>query len=97
MTFAQLYRIITLRKMNNDTGSYVASLFCEGTDRIIQKVGEESVEVVIAAKNDNRTRQIEELSDLFFHILILMVSLGITLPDVFQELSKRNSKRSKNA
>lgn len=97
MTFTQLYRIITLRKKSGDASSYVASLFREGKDRIIQKVGEESVEVVIAAKNSDRTRQIEEVCDLFFHILVLMVSLGITLPEVFQELSKRNSKRLKSA
>ena len=97
MTFPKLYRITTLRKKSGDASSYVARLFREGNDRIIQKVGEESVEVVIAAKNSDRTRQIEEVCDLLFHILVLMVSLGITLPEILQELSNRHTMRLKSA
>ena len=90
MTLEELYKIIEDRKKNMPIGSYVASLFGDGEDCIIQKIGEEATEVVIAAKNKNRSRQIEELTDLFFHTLILMAQLNISPVDISNELSRRN-------
>jgi phosphoribosyl-ATP pyrophosphohydrolase len=75
-------------------GSYVASLFRDGKDRMIQKVGEEGTEVVIAAKNTDKRRQVEEITDLVFHTFILMVQLGITIQDIEKELDKRSKERS---
>lgn len=69
--------------------SYTASLFQKGKDQIIQKVGEEAVEVVVAAKNESKKEIISEMADLWFHCLVLMASLGITTTDIFQELEKR--------
>jgi phosphoribosyl-ATP pyrophosphohydrolase/phosphoribosyl-ATP pyrophosphohydrolase/phosphoribosyl-AMP cyclohydrolase len=70
--------------------SYVASLFRLGEDRIVQKVGEEAIEVVISAKNKNKKRITSEVADLLFHLLILLVSSGITISDIEKELENRN-------
>lgn len=91
MTLEQLYKIIEDRKKKMPEGSYVASLFREGKDRIIQKVGEESIEVVIAAKNETRKRLISEVADLLFHILVLLSEYNLTLKDIEGELAKRRS------
>ncbi|MBU3979070.1 phosphoribosyl-ATP diphosphatase [Patescibacteria group bacterium] len=92
MTLDKLYKIILDRKMNLPKGSYTASLFKEGKDRIIQKVGEESTEVVIAAKNENKTQIIYEVADLWFHILILLAEMKITPREILDELEKRRIK-----
>lgn len=86
----ELYNIINDRKENMPEGSYIASLFKEGKDRIIQKVGEEAVEVVIAAKNSDRKRIIEESTDLIFHLLILLVNEDITIKNLYEEFEKRS-------
>ena len=91
MTLEELYNTILSRKQKMPEGSYVTSLFHDGDDRIIQKVGEEATEVVIAAKNTSRQRIISEIADLLFHTLILLVSKGITLSDILDELEKRKS------
>ena len=95
MTLEELYKIIEDRKKNMPSGSYVASLFRNGKDRIIQKVGEEATEIIIAAKNESKSRQIEEFTDLFFHALILMVALNISPADIANELSRRNKLKKK--
>lgn len=89
MTLEELYKIIEDRKEKLPENSYVASLFRKGKDRIIQKVGEESVEVVIAAKNETRKRLISEVADLIFHILVLLSEYKITLKDIRKELGRR--------
>lgn len=96
MNLEQLYKIIQDRKKQMPKNSYTASLFQEGKDRIIQKVGEEAVEVVIAAaksdlaaKNESKKEIISEMADLWFHCLVLLTSLGITPTDIFEELEKR--------
>ena len=76
--------------MPND--SYVASLFRDGEDRIIQKVGEEATEVVISAKNGKKERIIAEVADLQFHLLVLLAKFNITFEEVLEELDKRNKK-----
>jgi len=70
-------------------GSYVTSLFNKGSDKIIQKVGEEAVETVIALKNNDKEEIVYEASDLFFHLLISLVDQGIDLQDIYGELLKR--------
>ncbi|MBI2338547.1 phosphoribosyl-ATP diphosphatase [Candidatus Daviesbacteria bacterium] len=91
MNLEELYEIIEDRRQKMPDNSYVASLFREGKDRIIQKVGEESIEVVIAAKNESRNRLISEVADLIFHILVLLSGYKITLEDVEKELARRRS------
>ncbi|KKP52903.1 MAG: Phosphoribosyl-ATP diphosphatase [Candidatus Roizmanbacteria bacterium GW2011_GWA2_33_33] len=90
MKINKLLEIIRDRKLKMPKDSYVASLFRLGEDRIIQKVGEETVEVVIAVKNENKQRIVSEVADLLFHLLILLVSSNITLSDIEKELESRN-------
>jgi len=81
--------IIKDRKLKMPKDSYVASLFKLGGDRIIQKVGEETTEVVIAAKNKDKKRIIFEVADLLFHLLILLNAFDINISDVEEELEGR--------
>lgn len=91
---SQLERIISDRKSNvNDGSSYVASLFKSGINKIAQKVGEEAVELVIEAKDNNDELFLNESADLLFHYLILLQAKGFTLNDVATVLNKRHSKR----
>lgn len=94
MTLEELYKIIVNRKKYLPNDSYIASLFKNGNDRIIQKIGEEATEVVIAAKNEKKEIIVSEISDLLFHILILMSLKNITLNDILNELGKRQRKSS---
>lgn len=95
MTLEKLYQIIEDRKREMPKNSYVASLFKKGADRIIQKVGEESTEVIIAAKNESKKRIVSEIADLLFHLLIMMSLFKITPLDIFKELSKRGAQSKK--
>jgi len=88
-TFDCVYEVILERKQSSPETSYVAYLMDEGTDLILKKICEESAEVIIATKNENRTEQIHELADLWFHMLVLMGHNGITLKDISRELEKR--------
>mgnify|MGYP001590695227 CR=1 FL=1 len=90
MTINELYQIIENRKKEMPKDSYVTSLFRDGKDRIIQKVGEEAIEVVIAAKNESKDRIIAEVADLWFHTLVLLANYDINLSEIQKELSKRN-------
>lgn len=89
MKLEELFEIIQDRKKKMPKGSYPTSLFTDGLDKIVQKVGEEAIEVVIAAKGTIKQRVIEELADLWYHCLVLMASWNITLDDVLKELEKR--------
>jgi len=89
----QLEAIIRDRKANPQEGSYTNKLFDKGLNKIAQKVGEEATEVIVAALGQGRDEQIGELSDLFYHTLVLMTQLGITLDDVGAELAKRHKSR----
>ncbi len=91
MTIKQLYQLIQSKKTMASSESYTSSLFSQGKDRIIQKCGEEAIEVIIAAKNQSRTRLIEEISDLTYHLLVLMVEAKITINEISNELNNRNS------
>ncbi len=87
-----LEAFIQERKANPKEGSYTNSLFGTGINKIAQKVGEEATEVIVAALGQGRDEQIGELSDLFYHTLVLMTQLGISLDDVSEELRKRHGK-----
>ncbi len=89
MTIEKLFSIIQDLKRTMPKNSYTASLFREGKDRIIQKVGEEAIEVVIAAKNELKKEMISEMADLWFHCLVLLSSLNISAEDIFRELENR--------
>jgi phosphoribosyl-ATP pyrophosphohydrolase len=88
-----LQGIIQQRKAQPQEGSYTNKLLARGRHKIAQKVGEEAVEVIVAALGQGREEQIGELSDLFYHTLVLMVDLGISLDDVRAELARRHQDR----
>ena len=90
MTLDKLYKIIENRKGKKADNSYVASLFKKGRDTIVQKVGEEAIEVIISAKSKNAKEVISETADLFFHLLILLSYFNIKPQQIFEELEKRN-------
>lgn len=86
----ELYRIIKDRKSNPRDGSYTNQLLEQGYQRIAQKVGEESIEVIIAAGNQGRHRLIEESADLLYHLFVLLVDQEIDLQEVEVELERRH-------
>ena len=88
------YQVIIDRKNEKAEGSYTAYLFEQGIDKILKKVGEECTETVIAAKNGDKAETEYEISDLVYHILVMMAYQGITVEDVERELEKRAQKRS---
>lgn len=87
-----VYGTVSDRKKHPRTGSYVASLFAGGRDRILKKVVEEAGEVVLASKGDTRSEIIHEVSDLLFHLLVVLCEHDITLPEIYQELASRMGK-----
>ena len=88
-TFDRVFDVILKRKQSSPEKSYVAYLMDGGTDIILKKICEESSELIIAAKNENKSEQIHELADLWFHMLVLMGKKGISLTDIYQELENR--------
>ena len=88
----RLAGVIRRRKSELPEGSYTAKLFNGGTDRILKKVGEESGEVIIAAKNHNREEITWEVADLLFHTLVLLEQEGVTLGEIAGELDRRRKK-----
>lgn len=97
MKLEKLYQIIEDRKKKMPEDSYIVSLFRDGNDRIIQKVGEEAVEVVIAAKNNKKEQLISEVADLWFHTLVMLSALDITPEEIFDELENRYRKKKINS
>lgn len=85
----ELYLSITDRKNNPKEGSYTNYLFREGIDKILKKVGEESAEVIIASKNESKDEMIYEISDLVYHVIVLMINQGVAIEDIKKELVKR--------
>lgn len=85
----ELENVIDERRRENTPGSYVASLFEKGINKIAQKVGEEAVELVIEAKDDDLGRFRSEAADLLFHYLILLRAKGVSIEDVIEELRAR--------
>ena len=90
MTLTELYNIILDRQENPVEGSYTNYLFKKGQDEILKKVGEESVEVILAAKSQGKERLIEEVADLTYHTLVLLADSGLTPADILSELDKRH-------
>lgn len=88
----ELEAIIQSRQANPQDGSYTNTLFEAGRNKIAQKVGEEATEVIVAALGQGRTEQIGEISDLIYHLLVLMAELDLTLEDIETELSKRHQR-----
>jgi phosphoribosyl-ATP pyrophosphohydrolase len=86
-----LYNLIIDRKEKRPEGSYTTYLFNSGLDKILKKIAEEAGEVIIAAKNNSSRDLVSELSDLFYHLLVLMVDREVKLSDVYRELSRRAS------
>ena len=86
----ELSEIIENRKESRPAGSYTVRLLEQGLDTILQKVGEEAVEVILAAKGQGDQRLIEETADLFYHTLVLLSASNLTLSDVEEELTKRH-------
>lgn len=85
-----LYELIRGRKVNKKEGSYTTYLFDKGLDKILKKVGEESTEVIIAAKDSDKGETVYEIADLMYHVLVLMVEAGIDIKDIMCELQKRH-------
>lgn len=85
-----LMELISGRKTEKKEGSYTTYLFEKGIDKILKKVGEESTEVIIAAKADDKKETIYEISDLAYHVMVLMIEMGISLEDIHKELASRH-------
>jgi phosphoribosyl-ATP pyrophosphohydrolase len=89
MRIIELYQTILDRKENPSPASYTTQLFTSGHDEILKKVGEEAVEVILAAKGQGKTRLIEEIADLTYHVLVLMADNQVSPEDISTELEKR--------
>ena len=89
-TWQGLYALIEGRKTNPQEGSYTTYLFDKGLEKILKKVGEESTEVIIAGSKRDREETIYEISDLAYHVMVLMIELGISVEDITKELEKRH-------
>ena len=85
-----LMKLIEGRKIDKKEGSYTTYLFEKGLDKILKKVGEESTEVIIAAKAEDRAETIYEIADLAYHVMVLMIEAGISLEDIHRELASRH-------
>lgn len=89
-SYEGLMELIRGRKTNPQDGSYTTYLFNKGLDKILKKVGEESTEVIIAAKAEDKRETVYEIADLAYHIMVLMVETGISLDDIRDELASRH-------
>lgn len=85
-----LYKMLEGRKAEMPAGSYTTYLFEKGLDKILKKVGEESTEVIIAGKAEDKAETVYEIADLMYHVMVLMVELGISVDDVMTELASRH-------
>lgn len=88
----QLEAILQERKANPAPNSYTSQLLAQGEDEIVKKIGEEAVEVIVAAKGQGSQRIIEESADLVYHLLVLLVQQGLSWEDVLAELARRHRK-----
>ena len=89
-SYEDLMKLIKGRKTDKKEGSYTTYLFEKGIDKILKKVGEECTEVIIGAKNDDKKETIYEIADLAYHVMVLMIEMGITLEDIHKELASRH-------
>lgn len=86
----QLYQLLQERKTTLPEGSYTTYLFQKGIDKILKKVGEECTEVIIAGKAEDKSETVYEIADLMYHVMVLMVELGISVDDILAELASRH-------
>ena len=86
-----LNQLVKQRKIDLPENSYTTKLFTKGSNRIIQKLGEESIETIIAAKNGDKDELINEVSDLLFHLMVLLVDQGVELDEIVSNLMERHS------
>ena len=89
-TWQGLYDLIEGRKTDPKEGSYTSYLFDKGLEKILKKVGEESTEVIIAGAKRDKEETVYEISDLAYHVMVLMIELGISVEDITKELEKRH-------
>ena len=89
-SYQGLMALIEGRKTEKKEGSYTTYLFEKGLDKILKKVGEECTEVIIAAKDDDRKETIYEVADLAYHVMVMMIQMGISLEDIHKELASRH-------
>jgi phosphoribosyl-ATP pyrophosphohydrolase/phosphoribosyl-AMP cyclohydrolase len=89
-SYQGLMDLIEGRKTEKKEGSYTTYLFEKGLDKILKKVGEECTEVIIAAKDDDRKETIYEVADLAYHVMVMMIQMGISLEDIHKELASRH-------
>ena len=89
-SYQALFDLIRGRKEEQKEGSYTTYLFQKGLDKILKKVGEESTEVIIAAKSHDKAETIYEIADLAYHVMVLMIEAGIDLEDIHRELASRH-------
>lgn len=89
-TLDALMELIRGRKTDPQEGSYTTYLFRKGLDKILKKIGEESTEVIIAAKDNDPKETIYEISDLVYHVMVMMIQQGISLEDIRRELASRH-------
>ncbi len=94
----ELYKVIKDRCLNPIPGSYTVKLFRGGIDLISRKIGEEAIEVIIASKNGNKVNVVNEVADLMYHLIVLLVYMNIPFEEVLRELERRRkkSKSSRN-
>lgn len=85
-----LYDMLRGRKEERPEGSYTTYLFEKGVDKILKKIGEESTEVIIAGKADDKAETVYEIADLAYHVMVLMVQMGISVEDIHRELASRH-------
>ena len=86
----ELYQVVLGRKSTPREGSYTCYLFDKGLDKILKKVGEECTEVIIGGRKEDREETIYEIADLTYHVMVLMVQMGISVEDITRELEKRH-------
>ena len=89
-SYEGLYHLIEGRKTSPKEGSYTTYLFEKGLDKILKKVGEECTEVIIGGRKEDKEETIYEIADLTYHVMVLMVQMGITVEDIARELEKRH-------
>ncbi|MEE1320414.1 MAG: bifunctional phosphoribosyl-AMP cyclohydrolase/phosphoribosyl-ATP diphosphatase HisIE [Acutalibacteraceae bacterium] len=89
-SYEGLMKLIEGRKTDRKEGSYTTYLFDKGIDKILKKIGEETTEVIIAAKAEDKKETVYEIADLAYHVMVLMVEQGITLEDIHNELASRH-------
>ena len=90
--FKDMYDVVVDRRANPQEGSYTCYLFDKGIDKILKKCGEECTEMVIAAKNNDKNELANEINDLLYHMIVMMVDRGVTVEDIEEIMVERSKK-----